>query len=446
MCSTQETRRAPQIESSAISEILGPAAAQLIDIIAQRAQDKKLTLFLVGGVIRNLLLKRGNLDLDFVLESDVIRFAEELTADYGGAVQSHQPFGTAAWTLDASVSERLSLSSAELPDHLDFARARTETYAYPTALPTVAPSSIDRDLWRRDFSLNALALQLSPAQAAGKLLDVCGGLRDLEQRLIRVLHDRSFVDDPTRILRALRFAERYGFEIEPKTAELMQDALPMLGRVTGVRLRNEIELILQEPTAAEVFQRLQKLGVLQSIHPAFRVSSGLDQRLNMPPEVAPRWAEITADALPLRWNLLLADSGESDARAICRRLDLTRAISYSVVKSAKLVAEASALGDAKARPSEIARLLDGVPEVSLLAAWITLSHSPDAQRRIDNYADLWRHQRPSISGDDLKDMGIPPGPRYKHLLDSLRRAWIDGEIGTQEEEAEFLKELLSKET
>lgn len=441
----QETQRAPRIDSRYMSEILGGASAQLIDIIARQAQAKNLTLFLVGGVIRDLLLKRPNHDLDFVLESDAIAFAEALAAEFGGALQAHKPFGTATWTLDSSVAERLSLPAADIPDHLDFARARAEKYAYPTALPTVAPSSIERDLWRRDFSLNTLALQLSPAQAAGTLLDVCGGLGDLEQKLVRVLHENSFIDDPTRILRAMRFARRYGFEIEPKTSELMQDALPMLGRITGIRLRHEIELILREATAASVMHGLQDLGALERIHPAFRVSPKLEQRLALLTDGTPRWAEIASDDPTLRWNLLLADIREGDAAAICGCLDLTQAVTRSVVASAKLATKASALSDACARPSKIAPLLDGAPEVSLLAAWITLSHRPEAQQNIDDYVNHWRHQRPSISGDDLKRMGIPPGPRYRVLLEALRSAWIDGEVATAEEEALYLKGLLAKE-
>ncbi len=444
MSEPQETQRRPQLDSGYIGEILGEASARLIDIIAQRAQAKNLKLFLVGGVIRDLLLKRSNLDLDldFVLESDAIAFAAELAADYGGALQSHRPFGTATWALDATVAARLSLSFADIPHHLDFARARSESYAHPTALPTVSPSDIEHDLWRRDFSLNALALQLSPEREANKLLDVCDGLGDLERKLVRVLHDRSFIDDPTRILRALRFARRYGFEIEPMTAELIKGALPMLGRITGARVRNEMALILREPKAAEVLRNLQELGALESIHPAFRVSSKLEQRLNIQPEAMPRWAEITVDDLALRWNLLLTDVGPSDTLAICQRLDLTQRVTRSVVATAKLVAAATALSDAGARPSEITRLLDGKPEVSLLAAWITLS--PAAQRNIDDYAKRWRHLHPSISGEDLKRMGLPPGPRYKTLLETLRSAWIDGDISTLEEESAYLKELFKQ--
>ncbi len=442
MSEPKENQRSPQLDSGYIGEILGGASARLIKEIAQRAQTRDITLFLVGGVIRDLLLKQRNLDLDFVLESDAIAFAAELAAEFGGALQSHRPFGTATWALDASVAARLSLSFADIPHHLDFARARSESYAHPTALPTVTPSDIEHDLWRRDFSMNALALQLSPASAAGRLLDVCGGLGDLERKRVRVLHDRSFIDDPTRILRALRFARRYGFEIETETAELIKGALPMLGRITGARVRNELELILREPKAAEVLRNLQALGAPESIHPAFRVSSKLEQRLKIPPEAMPRWAETAADDLALRWNLLLAEVGPNAALAVCQRLDMTQRVTRSVVATARLVAAATAISGAGARPSEITRLLDGKPEVSLLAAWITLS--PAAQKNIDDYAKRWRHLRPSISGEDLKRRGLLPGPRYKTLLDALRSAWIDGDISTLEEECAFLKELLKQ--
>ena len=224
----------------------------------------------------------------------------------------------------------------------------------------------------------------------------------------------------------------------------MGDALAMLTRVSGIRLCHEIELILQEPEAAAIMRDLQDLGALARIHPAFRVDPALDERLHMNPAAMPRWTEIPADAPALRWSMLLADVGESDAAAICQRLDLTQAVTRAVVGSAKLVANESALSDAAARPSAIARILDGAPEVSLLAAWIIFARNPLARRNIEDYASEWRHKRQSISGEDLKRMGIPPGPRYKYLLVALRSAWIDGDISVPEEEAKFLEELLAK--
>ena len=434
----------PPLDSGAIREVLGDASAQLIDLAARRAQHQNLSLFLVGGVVRDLLLNRRNLDLDFVLESEAIRFVEELAAEYGGHARSHKPFGTATWRLDAAAVGRLSLPSDDTPLHLDFARARSEAYAYPTALPTVKPSSIENDLWRRDFSLNALALQLSPKPAAGRLLDLCGGLDDLERKLIRVLHDHSFVDDPTRILRALRFAARYQFELEPRTAQLLQDAMPLLGRLTGKRLCNELELILREDNPADVLQRLQALGALRRIHPAMRVSCEFERRMKWLMEAAPRWAEDAIDNSVMRWNLLLADSGDRNARAICKRFDLPQALTRSITDCARLVVDLDTLGDSGARPSEIARRLDGLSEDSLYAAWITLSQNPEARRLIEEYATTWRHLRPSVTGNDLKHLGLPPGPRFKLLLDALRSAWIDGDIRTKEEEAALLRELLAK--
>ena len=162
--------------------------------------------------------------------------------------------------------------------------------------------------------------------------------------------------------------------------------------------------------------------------------------------VMPRWAGSATNDLALRWSLLLADSGESDAPAICGRLDLSQAVTRSVAGSARLVAQAGCLGDSSARASELTRLLDGAPEVSLLAAWIALSQLPNAQRSINSFCETWRHQRPSINGDDLKRMGIPPGPRYKRLLESIRSAWIDSDISSPAEEADFLKALLAKGT
>ena len=438
------TQRAPSLDSGAISAILGGAMTRLIDRIAMQAQARNLTLFLVGGVVRDLLLKRPNHDLDFVLESDAISFAEALAAEYGGALQAHKPFGTASWRLDSALVEELGLPGDDLPGHIDFARARAETYACPAALPTVTPSGIERDLWRRDFSLNTLALQLSPAPAAGKLLDVCGGLKDLEQRRVRVLHEQSFIDDPTRILRAMRFARRFDFTIERETAALMKDALPKLERLSGTRLYHEIELILQEPAAAAIMRDLQDLGALARIHPAFRVSGRLEQRLRMKPDTSPLWTKIPVDDPALRWSLLLAAVGESDAAAVCKRLDLTQALTRAVVASTKLVSQASALSDAAARPSEISRLLDGAPEIALLAAWSTLSRHPEAKQNIDDYAMRWRRLRPCATGEDLKRMGIAPGPRYKYLLDALRSAWIDGNISAPEEEALYLEELLAE--
>ena len=234
------------VERSTLRRVLGEAISDLLNRIARLAHESETPLYLAGGVVRDLLLEQRTTDLDFVVEGDAIAFANALARRYGGAVQAHRRFGAAKWLLDDAAAERPALTCAGSPGHIDFVMARSEIYAHPTALPTTKPSSIQRDLRRRDFSINALAIQLSPSPHFGRLLDDCGGGADLARKLIRVLHPKSFVDDPTRILRAIRYARRLGFDLESETAELMRAALPYLGRITGQRLQNEIDLILRE--------------------------------------------------------------------------------------------------------------------------------------------------------------------------------------------------------
>ncbi|MBZ0292399.1 MAG: CBS domain-containing protein, partial [Anaerolineae bacterium] len=221
-----------------IEETLGTSVAQLVRVIAEHAQSSRLNLYLVGGVVRDLMLQRPNYDIDFVVEQSGIEFARSLHDSFGGDIHSFQPFGTAKWLITDEVVSNLKIDRDQLPKHIDFATARNEFYEHPTALPTVYRSSIKLDLQRRDFTINTLAIQLSPETASGQILDFCGGEADLQAGLIRVLHSLSFVDDPTRILRAMRFKRRLGFTIEARTAELISTALPMLRRITGERIRN----------------------------------------------------------------------------------------------------------------------------------------------------------------------------------------------------------------
>ena len=436
-------KRSPQlVDRNAVRQVLGASAAALIDKIASQAQANKRSLYLVGGVPRDIILKLPNQDLDFVLETDAISFADELAARYGGSVLAHKPFGTAVWTLDGCAAETLGLPAREIPQYIDFARARSETYSEPAALPTVSPAGIKSDLLRRDFTLNALAIQLSPASVAGQLLDESGGLADLQSGLIRVLHERSFIDDPTRILRAIRLATRQGFAIETETDELMRAALPLLGRLTGQRLVNEIELSLGELKAGEIFLRLQDLGALGYIHPAFRVNCDITEVLNRARETSPPW-KVTADKETVPWRLLMARVGADEADAICQRLDLPRTLTRSMVACAQLIGAAAMLSDAESPPSQAARLLDGLPAPALHAAWLLFADNPAAQDKLANYMSTWRQQKASINGVHLERMGIPPGPSYKRILDALRFAWIDGEVNSPEEEALYLGELLS---
>lgn len=433
---------APRYPLSEMKRVLGEQAASLIDCIARRAQDKDLPLYLAGGVVRDLMLGRRNLDLDFVVEGDATAFAKSLTIDCGGTLKEYKPFGTATWTLDASAADKQTLAAGETPAHVDFVTARCETYAHPAALPAVSASDIQRDMQRRDFSINALAIQLSPAQRLEILLDGCGGGDDLKRRLIRALHENSFVDDPTRILRAARYASRLEFAIEATTEQWMRAALPLLGRVSGQRLRSEIDLILREERAGEVTLRLQNMGALAKIHSAFRVNSQLPELIQRCNEIAPPWPSAGVDRQTLRWITLFTGIDADEAQGVCERLALTNSLTRSITSSARLGAQISRLEDRSLRPSQITKILDEFPDIALQAAWLLAAENPQAQELIAAYASDWRQRVPSTSGNDLKARGMTPGPRYRRILDRLRFAWIDGDVRSVEEERQLLQKLL----
>ena len=230
-------------------------------------------LYAVGGFVRDLLLGQPNFDVDLVVEGDAIRLAQALAQRFGGRVRSHRRFGTAKWILPESLTltndDGTTYAGSELPESLDFVTARTEFYEHPTALPTVERSSIKQDLHRRDFTINTLAVRLTPDHW-GELLDFYGGRKDLADGMIRVLHSLSFVEDPTRILRAARFEQRFAFRIEPRTEELIAGALDLLDRVSAERVRHELELILAEAEPERALCRLGELNVLARLHPQLR--------------------------------------------------------------------------------------------------------------------------------------------------------------------------------
>ena len=443
MTKAESSAESAALNYETIADILGPAVASFISTIAKTADSRGRSLYLVGGFVRDLLLGKANHDIDFVLEDDAIAFARDLARRFGGDVQAYPEFGTATWTLDEAGKDRFSLAQAEHPQHVDFAQARSETYAHPTALPTVSPGDIRQDMWRRDFSINALALQVSPSKAMFKLIDPCGGEKDLRAARIRVLHSRSFIDDPTRILRAMRFAVRLGFEIEAQTEAQLLAALPWLARVTGPRLRNEIDLSLCEPDPGSIIARLSNRGVFVQIHSDFHVGANLPGLLSRGLERKPPWRKDSTDSCALGWCLLLSDAGERAAKAIAERLGMTKTRTRELGATARLANNLDQLADRQIRRSQIVRLLDGVPEISLQACWLLLEDLPAAIDVIANYMLTWRHQRPTITGDDLIAMGLPPGPRYKQILERLRSAWIDGEIASTDEERTLLEGLLT---
>jgi tRNA nucleotidyltransferase (CCA-adding enzyme) len=433
-----------------LEQNLPPARLALLKVVAEHAYEQHVALYIVGGFVRDLLSDRPSLDFDLVVEGDAIQLARSLARKYGGRVSSHSRFGTAKWFLrNSSFEIPDSTDPFQIPtlESLDLISARTEFYTYPSALPTVERSSIKLDLHRRDFTINTLALRLD-GHHYGELHDYWGGLNDLRSGLIRVLHSLSFVDDPTRMLRAVRFEQRFGFRIEERTLELIQGARPLLSKVSGDRLRHELDHILEETDTAAMLARLNELELLTAIQPDLAWDSWLAGKIEALGDSSPesQW-EISSEAKGLQLKTRLAYvlwlirlSGQQARRAISR-LKLPRTPADEILAARRLWHSQEMLRDLP--PSGIVSRLSEVPSLALYAVF-RASDDETIREVLRLYAFRWRHTESVIGGHDLRARGIPPGPIYREILDSLRAAWLDGKIRSPEEESLLLEKLLSE--
>lgn len=439
-----------------LEDSLPPARLALLQAVAELAQGQQMALYIVGGFVRDLLLDRPSVDFDLVVEGDAIALCQEVTKKYGGRMATHRRFGTAKWRLD-KIRHRLAetllseydvqVDVEDFPGTLDLVTARREFYTHPTALPTVERGSIKLDLHRRDFTINTLALRLD-GRHYGDLYDYWGGLADLQNGVVRVLHSLSFVDDPTRILRAVRFEQRFDYRIGDRTLQLIENALSLLDRVSGDRLRHELNIILQEPKVMAMLPRLAELGVFKEIdehipwdeHAAKRVELALK---STPPEewkvriVRDGYSLSTVMAYILWWIVM----PESQAKAVAKRLRLPGWLRDLQLAAIRLWGEHKNL--AQYSPSEAVVHFEGIPGLSLYAVYLALDDS-EARGKIERYFLQWQHIKPFTTGHTLRELEIPPGPHYGNILDTLRAAWLDGKISSREEEEKLLEELVNE--
>jgi tRNA nucleotidyltransferase (CCA-adding enzyme) len=254
--------------TDAIEKGLPAEAVELIKKAVAVAGSKKLPLYLVGGVVRDLLLGQADAmsDIDMAVEGDAVALALEFVEQAGGKLTAHSMFNTARIALDKWT--------------VDFAMARTETYTRPGALPKVTPSAINNDLFRRDFTVNAMAIGMNPSYY-GELIDLYGGMKDLDKKFIRVLHANSFIDDATRIWRAIRYEQRLGFKIETDTLLLIKRDVKQSKTVGGFRLRHELELVLKEHEPEKILARADELGALRELHPSLKADKWLADKFQV---------------------------------------------------------------------------------------------------------------------------------------------------------------------
>ena len=432
-----------------LSDALPPARKALLRAVADEAYDQDVQAFIVGGFVRDLLLQLPSQDFDIVIEGDAMAFAEHLVQQFGGRVVAHKRFGTAKWILNhenlqhkLKASEKSGFSTSDLPDHLDLITARTEFYNKPAALPIVERSSIKMDLHRRDFTINTLALRLDGSHF-GKIFDFWGGYSDLQQKQIRVLHALSFVDDATRMLRAVRFAARFNFEIEPQTLSLIEGSLPLLAEISGARLTHEFELIFNERNAAEMLRQLGSLGILDAIDPAlpwddvciYRLIDGLLDLAKTENPVIPD------EKIQIFWCLWLMDLQPKALETIGLRLRLSTKLLGWITQTRALWQLLPTLTGQ--RPSQVTQQLENYHTIPMRAVF-SVCKQAESRQILELYEHEYRHVRPFTTGNDLRALGLPPSPQYEVILSSLKNAWLDGEIQSEGEEKVLLQKLLEQ--
>ena len=431
--------------SDLLENSLDGVRLQLLHLLAYQAAMLRMPLYLVGGVVRDILMGRPVWDFDLVVEGDSAAFAEYVVKKYGGRVLIHSKFGTATWMLNESTFKRLNVPMIQTLDtslSFDLVSARSEMYEHPGALPTVKRAAINDDLYRRDFTINAMAIRLD-GDHFGELFDLLDGAGDLENKLIRILHPKSFIDDPTRILRAARYVGRYLFQLEPDTRKLInEESRAVLMNLSGERLRHEFDLMFEEKNAPVMLDELDDLEVLKLIHPVLRpimYRSPLDYSLtdDLSDIVLPN---ILSFHQSLGWIMWLISLQAKEIELIAKRLAFPAVLTKATLGAAKLYAEFPA--HIAQNDSQKTVYFDGFPLLSVYAVWVFASWDNSYKQILANYLAKWRHVKPYTNGYGLKNLGLEPGPRYTEILRQLRAAWLDGEVKTEAEEIVLLERLL----
>ncbi len=466
----------------------------LSQILKQIGEIEGSNAYLVGGSVRDLLLKRQTTDIDIVVIGDAIEIAEQVKTLWKGKIQTHHQFGTATVTTTDTTYPKI-----------DFVTARCETYKLPATLPNVEPGTLDDDLMRRDFSINALAMCLDP-ERFGSVIDKTGGIADLKNGTVRVLHSRSYIDDPTRIFRAFRYAGRYSFRINGTDSDLMREAIPLISELSGERIRNELDRILLEENTTEIIRLLSDFGILEAIYKDWRITPEHINDLKTA-EDAIKWSSIHLKDVTLlkknvRWTAFFGidESGGLSTyhiEALCYRLVLDHQLhriagplketvceeesvtvlkgvfekaGYSLADNTTFdfingkwcivdsdnkstytydegvifkvqtpLATYSGLKNTLRKivedtnDSEIYQLLRQYPLETLVLGYVDANISEFHRESISLFLIKQRDIKPIITGDDLIQWGEKPGEQFGEILRFLFAAQLDGRLFSKQD-------------
>lgn len=422
--------------SGVMTQVLSRNITVLLREIGETAARLHCNAYVAGGFVRDLLLHIKNTDIDIVIEGDGIRFAKTLAEQRHGIVHPHEKFGTA---------------TVIFPDQtrIDVATARLEYYEHPAAMPTVEHSSIKLDLYRRDFTINAMAIHLNPEQF-GTLVDYFNCQNDLKERRIQVLHNLSFVEDPTRIFRAIRFEGRLDFTITRHTEKLIKNTIQMnlFDRFSEPRFFHELKLILSENDPIPALRRLAAFKLFPFLWPDLRPNLKIDRRfLHFLTQAGQAISWFNLLYLPEKietWMVyLLAIMSRSRTKELvnfCLRFDLPPKQRKKLIQQ-KTDAENIALEMQKRpflKPSEIYWLLGELDNEGLLYL-MTIARKRYIQQAVSLFVTTLRKVTPLISGDELKTMGYIPGPQFRAIRNHLIEMQLDGEVTTPEQALTFIR-------
>jgi tRNA nucleotidyltransferase (CCA-adding enzyme) len=408
------------------------------------AQQSGVAAFVVGGLVRDLLLGRATIDVDITVEGDGMAFARRLADRHNAALKIFERFATAYVVFPDRMKFDIASTRAGQPARL----GAGDEGAW--SAPAGESCPIERDLMRRDFTINALAIHLN-AGRFGQLLDPSGGLRDLRGRTIRAVYDFSFTDDPTRVYRAIRFERRFEFTIERRTLRLLKEATAqgLTHTLPGHRVKNELILLLAEKDPARTIRRLSALDLLHPIHPALQLTPHLTTLLAGLTNALNWWGRRFPDRKPdhplAYFMALTAGLSAPAANTLMKRLVLPEGQAEKVrTVTRRLEPILRRLGRSRPlTPSQTYRLLTGLPDEGLI---LLVAEAPSAsiRRLVSAYLTRYQPTRLAISGKNLASMGLKSGPLYKTVLDRVLDAKLDGTVKTEKEERELAQRLVRK--
>ena len=415
-----------------MEELLPESLISILKNAGEMAERLKMNAYAVGGFVRDLLLRNDNFDIDLVVEGEGIKFARKFASHYGGTVTYHKKFGTAVINLPGKIK-------------VDVASARLEYYERPAALPQVEMSSIKLDLYRRDFTINTLAVKLNP-RSFGEMIDFFGANKDIKEKTIRVLHNLSFVEDPTRVLRALRFEQRFGFQLSKLTANLIQNAVKMnfFDNLSRRRLSNELILVLQEENVPPLIKRMDDFDLFKLIHPKLVFTEHMKELLERIHNVISWFKLLFLDKQYDQWIVYFAGIMDGlkkeEIKTVAEKLSLNReeALKIYAVKE-KVPGILFNLSSPTIKNSTAYHLLTSLPlEAQLyLMAKTTSEH---VRKAVSHYFTHLIQVKVELSGDDLISLGLTPGKIFKKIFHEVLNAKLDGVLKNREDELRFIKE------